>query len=209
MVLSGLIWPTVNLNATAGQPGDSDAAVRLVMADNGNTARYLVREQLAGVDFPNDAVSETNAVTGAVVFNANGEVIQDESRIAVNITGLTSDNNRRDGYIQRQILEGETYPVVELVPIQTSGLEFVLPSSGTATFDIVGYLTVRGVTEVTSRRVTAQFLEISMTGTARTEFTFAEFGMEKPSVGTVLSVADAIRLELDFNLNVENPVSSE
>ncbi len=209
MVLSGLIWPTVNLNATAGQPGDSDAAVRLVMADNGNTARYLVREQLAGVDFPNDAVSETNTVTGAVVFNANGEVIQDESRIAVNITGLTSDNNRRDGYIQRQILEGETYPVVELVPIQTSGLEFVLPSSGTATFDIVGYLTVRGVTEVTSRRVTAQFLEISMTGTARTEFTFAEFGMEKPSVGTVLSVADAIRLELDFNLNVENPVSSE
>ncbi len=173
MVLSGLIWPTVNLNATAGQPGDSDAAVRLVMADNGNTARYLVREQLAGVDFPNDAVSETNAVTGVVVFNANGEVIQDESRIAVNITGLTSDNNRRDGYIQRQILEGETYLVVELVPIQTSGLEFVLPSSGTATFDIVGYLTVRGVTEVTSRRVTAQFLEISMTGTARTEFTFS------------------------------------
>lgn len=188
---------------------DSDAAVRLVVAPYGNTARYLVREQLAGFDFPNDAVGETSDVTGAVVFNADGEIIPEESGIVVNITGLTSDRERRDGFIQRRTLESETWPTVKLVPIQTRGLAFPLPASGTATFDIVGYLTVRDATEVTSWRVTAQFNEGSMTGTARTEFTFAEFGMEKPSVGSVLSVADAIRLELDFTLNVENLLAAE
>jgi hypothetical protein len=186
----------------------SDDSVRLVLSANGNTARYLVREQLAGFDFPNDAVGETDVVSGAVVFTADGEVNQDESSIVVDITGLTSDRDRRDGFIQRRTLESETYPTVELVPIQTRGLEFPLPSSGTATFDIVGYMTIKEVTEVTSWRVTAQFNDGNMTGTARTEFTFNEFGLEKPSVGSVLSVADAIRLELDFIFNIEHLASN-
>jgi hypothetical protein len=208
----GFIWPSEDLN-TDTHPNStmdseefqpvSDGSVRMVIASAGNTARYLVREQLAGFDFPNDAVGETDAISGAVVFTADGEINQDESSIVVDITELTSDRDRRDGFIQRRTLESETYPTVELVPIQTRGLEFPLPSSGTATFDIVGYLTIKDVTEVTSWRVTAQFNNGNMTGTARTEFTFDEFGMEKPSVGSVLSVADAIRLELDFIFNIE------
>jgi polyisoprenoid-binding protein YceI len=184
-----------------------DTGVRLVVAPNGNTVRYLVREQLAGFDFPNDAVGETSDVTGSVVFNAEGDVISEESRVVVDITGLTSDRERRDGYIQRRTLESETYPTVELVPFLVRGLQFPLPTSGTGTFDIVGNLTIRDVTEVTSWRVTAQFGDGIMTGTARTEFTFGEFGMEKPSVASVLSVADAIRLEFDFTMNVENLAS--
>lgn len=208
----GFIWPSEDLNSDTHPNSTieseklhsvSEGSVRMVIASAGNTARYLVREQLAGFDFPNDAVGETDAVSGTVVFTADGEINQDESSIVVDITGLTSDRDRRDGFIQRRTLESETYPTVELVPIQTRGLEFPLPSSGTATFDIVGYLTVKDVTEVTSWRVTAQFNNGNMTGTARTEFTFDEFGMEKPSVGSVLSVADAIRLELDFIFNIE------
>ena len=217
-ISAGLLWATANTNpAKIGETTElksageyqvsSETAFRLTIAPDGNTARYLVREQLAGFDFPNDAVGETHEVSGSVGFNVDGEVVAEESSIVVNITGLTSDRDRRDGFIQRRTLEGETYPTVELVPIQTRGLEFPLPENSTLTFDIVGYLTVRDVTEVTSWRVTAQFNDGSLTGTARTEFTFDEFGMEKPSVGSVLSVADAIRLELDFIMIVENLVS--
>jgi polyisoprenoid-binding protein YceI len=199
--------------AASGEPGyrdsvpegavSSETTVRMIVVPGENTARYLVREQLAGFDFPNDAVGETGDITGAVAFNGEGEIIPGESRIVVNITGLTSDSNRRDGFIQRRTLESETYPTVELAPIQTRGLEFPLPASGSVTFDIIGHLTVRDVTEVTSWRVTARFNEGTMTGTARTEFTFDEFGMEKPSVASVLSVADAIRLEFDFMFEIE------
>ncbi|MFU8859465.1 MAG: YceI family protein [Cyclonatronaceae bacterium] len=79
-----------------------------------------------------------------------------------------------------------------------------MPDTGTITFDIVGNLTIRDSTRPASWRVDARFGEGSLTGTARTEFTFEEFGMEKPRVRSVLSVADAIRLESDFTMVVEN-----
>jgi polyisoprenoid-binding protein YceI len=192
------------VNASTVIADSSQARIQLVIAPAGNTARYLVREQLAGFDFPNDAVGETSHISGVVVFDAGGNVIADASRIVVNITGLTSDSNRRDGFIQRNTLQSETYPEVVLVPLQTRGLVFPLPESGSGTFDIVGNLTIRDVTKPTSWRVTARFGEGNLTGTARTEFTFEEFGMEKPSVRSVLSVADAIRLEFDFTMVVEN-----
>ena len=217
--ITALLWVAGDITgAASGESGypdsvpeaavASDTEVRLAVVSGENTARYLVREQLAGFDFPNDAVGETGDVTGAVVFNGEGEIIPEKSRIVINITGLTSDSNRRDGDIQRRTLESETYPTGELVPFGTRGLEFPLPSSGAATFDILGHLTVRDVTEVTSWRVTAQFNDGTLTGTARTEFTFNEFGMEKPSVASVLSVADAIRLEFDFTFNIE-PLASD
>jgi polyisoprenoid-binding protein YceI len=191
-------------NVEAAAADTAEAAWRLILAPTGNTARYLVRERLAGFDFPNDAVGETGEVTGVVVFDREGNVLADQSRVVVNITGLTSDSNRRDGFIQRNTLQGETYPEVVLVPLMTRGLTFPLPGSGAGTFDIIGNLTVREVTQPTSWRVTAQFGEGSLSGTARTEFTFDEFELEKPRVRSVLSVADAIRLELDFSISVEH-----
>ncbi|MEX2601433.1 MAG: YceI family protein [Balneolaceae bacterium] len=178
-------------------------SVRMVLTTENSTARFLVREQLAGFDFPNDAVGETNEISGVILFNAEGAVIPGESSVVVDITGLTSDSSRRDGYIQRNTLDTANYPTVELVPIQTRNLEFPLPDSGTGTFDIIGNLTIKEATQPTSWRVNVQYGEGTMSGTARTEFTFAEFGMEKPSVGSVLSVADAIRLEIDFTVDVE------
>lgn len=177
---------------------------RLVVTEEGNTARYLVREQLAGLDFPNDAVGETDAVSGSILFNADGEIVSEESSIVVYISGLTSDRNRRDNFIQRNTLNSSEYPTVQIVPLQTRGLTFPLTEDEPFTFDIVGNLTVRDTTRATSWRVNAQFSEGVLTGTARTEFTFEEFGMEKPRVGSVLSVADAIRLEYDFTLRLES-----
>ncbi len=191
-------------NTTVSEQDTAAAGIRMVVAPGGNTVRYLVREQLAGFDFPNDAVGETDDVSGAIVFSADGEVISDESGFVVNITGLTSDRDRRDNFIQRNTLNSEQYPTVELAPFQTRNLSFPLPSQEQITFDIIGHLTVRDVTKPTSWRVNARFEDGVMTGTARTEFTFEEFEMEKPRVGSVLSVADAIRLEYEFTLNVES-----
>src|SRR5688572_12018089 len=57
------------------------AETRLVLAATGNEARYRVREQLAGVDFPNDAVGVTSAITGEIVLDDAGKVIPSRSRI--------------------------------------------------------------------------------------------------------------------------------
>jgi hypothetical protein len=61
-------------------------------------------------------------------------------------------------------------------------------------------LTVRGVTRPTTWKGSAQFQNGQVTGSAATAFTFDDIKMEQPRVPVLLSVADTIRLEIDFNL---------
>jgi polyisoprenoid-binding protein YceI len=175
-------------------------ALRLVVAPSGNEVRYRVREQLVGVDLPNDAVGATGKVNGAIAVDADGRVLPAASRFVVDAATFTSDRDRRDGYVRGRLLDAEQYPTVVLVPTEVRGLALPLPTSGTKTFELAGDLTVRGVTRPTVWRMTARFENGRVTGTGWTAFTFADFGLQQPRVPVVLSVADSIRLEYDFNL---------
>jgi polyisoprenoid-binding protein YceI len=174
--------------------------LRFVLAPTGNEARYRVREQLAGFDFPNDAVGATSDITGGIVIGTDGKVVPGESKFVVDLTKLKSDKERRDGFLQRRTLETEKFPTVELVPTALRGLATPLPSSGEKTFDLLGDLTIRGVTRPTTWHVKATFDGGRIAGSAATTFTFAEFQITQPKVASVLSVADSIRLEYDFVL---------
>ncbi|MBW3630961.1 MAG: YceI family protein [Gemmatimonadetes bacterium] len=176
-------------------------ARRFVVAATGNEARYRVQEKIVGVDVPNyEAIGKTEGVTGALVFDRQGRLVPAQSKITIDVTKLKSDQDRRDGYVQRRLLETEKYPTVVLAPTAIRGIAGALPTSGTRTFQLIGDLTVRGVTKPTTWNVTAQFQRGRVTGTAVTEFTFADFEMQKPSVPVVLSLADQLKLEYTFNL---------
>lgn len=179
-------------------------AVRFVVAPTGNEARYRVTEQLAGFELPNDAVGVTGKVSGGISVDDKGAIVAGDSRIVVDVTALKSDKDRRDGYVQRRLLETEKFPTVELTPTAIRGLPLPLPGqqgrAGPQQLEMTGNLTVRGVTRPTTWRVTASYDNGKVTGTAATAFTFADFQMEKPRVPVVLSVVDTIRLEYDFTL---------
>jgi hypothetical protein len=51
--------------------------------------------------------------------------------------------------------------------------------------------------------VSAQFQPNGFTGKAATSFTFKDFAIDQPRVPVVLSVADTIKLELDFTMRTE------
>jgi hypothetical protein len=89
---------------------------------------------------------------------------------------------------------------VVLVPTEVRGVSLPLPTSGGGPFELVGDLTVRGVTRPTIWKGTAQFSDGKVTGSAATQFTFADFQMEQPRVPVLLSVADTIKLEISFAL---------
>jgi polyisoprenoid-binding protein YceI len=178
----------------------SAQAVRYVVAPSGNTARYRVREQLVGLDLPNDAVGETNEVSGEIVIGANGRIDPQQSRIVVGVGGLTSDRERRDGYLRNRTLETAQHPTVLLVPTETRGVAVPLPSSGSHRFQLVGNLTVKGVTRPAVWNVSGTFVGDTLTGSAATRFAFSDFELAKPRVSIVLSVADSIGLEYDFRL---------
>ena len=178
----------------------ANAAIRYVTADVGNSARYRIREQLVGVDFPNDAVGETKGVAGVVSADRKGNILPAESKFVIDVTTLKSDKDRRDGFVQRRVLETTQYPTVTFVPTAVKGISLPLPRSGAKTFEMLGNLTVRGVTRPTTWKVNAQFAPDAMTGHATTAFTFSDFSMDQPRVPVVLSVADTIKLELDFSM---------
>ncbi|MFC1575851.1 YceI family protein, partial [Gemmatimonadota bacterium] len=154
------------------------APIRWTVVGPESRARYLVREQLAGFDFPNDAVGETDQILGFLVMAADGSLVTDESSFTVDLTTLKTDNERRDGYVHRRTLETELFPEAVLVPREFRGLPSPLPSSGTLSFQLAGDLTLHGVTRATVWEVIAQFGPESITGQATTSFPFETFGIE-------------------------------
>jgi polyisoprenoid-binding protein YceI len=174
--------------------------LRLVVAPDGNEARYRVREQLAHHDLPNDAVGVTHAVTGTVVLDGRGRIVPGASNISVDVRPLQSDRSFRDRYVQGRILETDSFPTVAFAPATSTGFPATVPATGDFAFTVTGDLTVHATTRPTTWNVTARAVPGGYTGTATTRFTFEDFGLHKPNVPIVLSVADTITLEYDFHL---------
>jgi polyisoprenoid-binding protein YceI len=177
-----------------------DASLRFVLAPDGSAARYRVREQLMGHDFPNDAVGETKSITGTIILDKAGKIIRDASKFTIDANTFVSDQKRRDGYVRGRLLEAKDYPTITFVPSDVRGIKLPLPKSGAVPFEVTGDLTVHGVTHPTNWKGTVQFNDAAVTGSASTSFTFNDIQMEPPRVPVLLSVADTIKLEIDFNL---------
>ena len=177
----------------------ASGAAAVFTLGEGTIARYRVEEELANTGFF-VAVGETQDVAGSIVFDADGGVLAEESRIAVQAATLRTDSGRRDGYVRNRTLETDTYPEVVFVPTSIDGLPgSIADASGPVEFTITGDLTVKDQTREVTWDATAEFAgDGTASGLAGVEFTFDDFGMNKPSVAIVLSVDDTIRLELDF-----------
>ncbi len=194
-----MLPPRLMLAAALLLDAPLQAQTRLVLAPTGSEARFQIREKLVANIIDNDVIGRTGAVSGSILIDASGRVIPGDSRITVDLTGLKTDSDRRDGYVQRNTLETVTHPTAVLVVTAIRGAPSPLPSAGTFTFTLVGDLTLKGVTKPTTWTVTAEASRAGYTGVARTAFPFAEFGLTKPSVRVVARVDDPITLALQFN----------
>lgn len=174
--------------------------VRFSVVADRSEVRYRVREQLASLNLPNDAVGTTSTIEGGIAFDAQGRVLGSESRFTVDLRTLRSDEARRDNYLRRNTFETDRYPTVVFVPQEIRGLPFPLPQTGTAPIEIVGDLTVRETTRQVTWQATATFDGPTVSIRARTAFRFADIGLRIPRVAVVLSVEDNIRLETDLVL---------
>ena len=175
----------------------------IVSISEGSVARYSVTEQLARLSSPIDAVGETGDVQGAIVFDADGNVDPDQSVITVAVAGLTSDEDRRDGYVRNNTLATSQFPSVELRITAVEGLDWPFPDSGETTFRLTGDMTIREATGPVTWDVEAQASDGAVTGQARTVITFDQFDLSKPSLAFIVSVEDEIRLELDIIATIE------
>ncbi|MBI3969751.1 MAG: YceI family protein [Chloroflexi bacterium] len=173
-------------------------AIRVAVVPQESKATFRVREQLAGISFPSDAVGTTGAVTGQLVLQPDGSIVADVSKVSVDLRDLKTDDARRDNYIKRTTIQVDRFPTAEFVPTKADGLPSPLPASGEHSFTLTGLMTLHGVQKELTRDVKAKREGPSLTGTATTSFTFGDFGMAIPRVPLVLSIVDEIRLEVDL-----------
>ncbi len=95
-------------------------------------------------------------------------------------------------------MQTSRFPMAVFVPSGVQGLPTPLPTTGQVTFQLLGDLTVHGVTKAATWQVTAQFADTTISGSATTGVKLTDFGMTPPRVGPVLSIEDALTLELAF-----------
>ena len=181
-----------------------DGGVELTLVSGANEARYRVREELANLPAPIDAVGKTQQVSGAIVLDKSGKVVPAQSKITINLASLTSDESRRDGFVQRRTLETSQFPNAIFTVTEVTGLPAALPNEGDHTFKLTGDFTIKDVTKPVSWDVTASFSPQEVTGSANTSITFEQFELDKPSVLIVLSLADTLKLEIDFTATRRN-----
>ena len=193
---------TVPAPATASTTGGSPSGdtIRFVLVPEKSEARFRVREQLANVSLPNDAIGKTSEFTGTLAVKSDGTIVSPESKFVVDIGTLATDRPQRDNFIKRSVLQTNQYPTAVFVPTQVAGLPSPLPQSGQVSFKLTGDLTIRNVTKPVTWDVTASVQGNQVTGQATTAFKFEDFSLTRPSVPVVLSIEDNIKLELDVAL---------
>ena len=184
--------------ATRSAKADPSLPVRFTTAGEGNLARYRVRERLVGKDLDNDAVGETPKVTGTIALDAAGRIVPGESGFTAELAPLTSDQARRDNYVRRRLLVTDSFPTTTFKVTEVRELASPLPASGETRFQLLGDLTVKGVTRPSVWNVVATVKGDQLKGSAVTKFTFKDFELAQPRVAIVLSLADTIGLEYDF-----------
>lgn len=186
--------------SSASNSSASGGTVTIVMVPGKNTARFRVREQLAGVSLPNDAVGSTQEISGTVVGKMDGSIVSSQSKFSVDMRTLKSDQAMRDGFIQRSTLQTDRFPYATFVPTQAPGFPVTLPADGNLSFQLIGDMTIRDVTKSVTWDVQGKVNGDEATGSAKTNFNFEYFNLTIPSVARVLSIADNIQLELDLDL---------
>ncbi len=186
--------PTATAAATP-MPVPSPAGSLAFSVAPGTKATVRVREQLANVNFPSDAVLSTTSVKGAFSYLSD-ESFDPSSRITVDLSTLASDESRRDRFIKDNTLQTNRFPEASFVPARATGLPSELPRDGRWTFQLQGNLTIRNVTKPVTWEVQATRSGGVISATAKTNFKFTDFGMQVPRVFLVLSIEDDIHLEI-------------
>jgi polyisoprenoid-binding protein YceI len=195
--------PTQVTPTSAAPVATAASDVRLVLDGASTQASYHAQEQLVGRSVGSEAVGTSKAVSGTLVLGQDGSVRSDQSQIQVDLRQLTSNESRRDNFIKGETLQTTRYPTATFVPRAVQGLATPLPSSGQATFQLGGDLTVHGVTKPVTWQVTAQFSDTGVRGSATTNVNISDFGMTPPRAGPVLSIEDGLTLEMVFTANRE------
>ena len=192
--------PTPSTSAPTASPDSTSVAGTWTVA-SGSVAGYRVREQLASLAAPSDAVGRTSSITGALTLTqpASGYTVTAAS-FAVDVSTLTSDRAMRDQRIHSQGLESDRYPTATFQLSNPIALPTEAASGQTIHVSAIGALAIHGVTRTVTIPIDARLTGSKIELVGSITFPFSEFGMTPPSIGGFVSVQDNATMEFQLVL---------
>lgn len=178
----------------------ASASTSYAIVSQDSTARYISEEQVSGIG-AQTAIGETQAIIGTILFD-DANVPLACSRFDADLRTLQSDEARRDNYLYTNTLETETYPLATFVLARVEGLEGGMVDGEATTLSLVGDLTLHGVSLPAVWEAEVTLDGDTLIGTARTSFNMADYNMEQPVVGPVISVDETVELEVEITARV-------
>src|ERR1700704_4496364 len=135
-------------STSASTSPDASAGAGRWTVGSGSQAGYRVREKLASLSAPSDAVGRTTAVTGTLTLTqaASGYSVT-AADFTVDVSKLSSDQSRRDQRIHSQGLESDPYPTATFKLTSPIALAADAGTGQTIHISATGDLTIHGVTK--------------------------------------------------------------
>lgn len=188
--------PTATAEPTA-EPAAAAAPAIFEIVQAESEARFLIDEVLRGS--PVRVVGVTDQVAAQIAIDPANPAATQLGQIVVNARTLATDNEFRNRAIRNQILDTNTYEFVTFQPAELVGLPDAVTVGQPFSFQVVGDLTVKDVTQPVTFDVTVTPVsETRIEGLATTTFPYRDFGVRIPEVPSVDLVADDVTLELAF-----------
>ncbi len=159
-------------------------------------AAYFADETLARIGTGSTAKGTTKEITGAFFLKADGLDPATPSTFSVNLVNLKSDESMRDRRVQTT-LETNKFPNATFTVTSVTNFPREIPATVDSTpFQIIGTFEVHGVKKEVTWTTTARRDGNVLTALATVKFKYADFGMEPPSIGGFVSVADSITIQM-------------
>ena len=202
--------PAALLNPTATPAGEAtkaaDAATEvstdsvLTFAVNSelSEAAYFVNEELATLGVPSTAKGTTNGVRGTLYLTANGSLAPEAaSQFVVDLTGLTSDESKRDERVQ-ETLETSQYPTTTFTATAVTGYDPSIPEGEEQVLQLTGTLDLHGVQKEVTWEVKAVRQGNVISVLATVTVAFADFNMTAPTFAQIVSIDDKATLQVQL-----------
>ena len=94
------------------------------------------------------------------------------------------------------------FPYAKFTVTETTDMPWPFPSQGEASFEIIGDLTIKGITNKVTWKASSVFNFQSIETNAKVTIQFNDFGINKPRLAFIISVEDQITIELDIKSNL-------
>lgn len=181
----------------AEAPAASTTMATFVIDPAQSQVRFYIDEELLGQ--PKRVEGINSQVAGEVAVNLGNFAEISFSPITIGADGFVTDSDKRNGAINRFVLQTSEYPTLTFTPTGVENLPAEIAVGQAFSFQLVGDLTIRDVTSsVTLEMTVMPVSESELQGSGSVTVQQGTFDLSIPSVPSVANVSEDVLLEIDF-----------